>query len=498
MPGAPLEPRVPVHPRLLQRRAGAVLQRAARPGRPALPRPPGRVPRRHRRRDGGGRLGLGRPGPRDARRPRRRGPPHARDRPGGRRPAGRRERPGRARRCADRRAGPQLLRPDLVAADRVRAGRRADDRPAGRPPPLLGRGAGRGRPGAAAARHHQLGPDRGRPRRARAAGVGPQPPGARRGPARAGHRHQALSRAVPRPAAGAVLARGPAARGPAVRRRPGRHRGGRHGAVLPGQPVLRRGRRPAGRGRGQPAQPARHRGPGRALAAHHRGVRRRGRGRGQRGLPVRRAQPGAAGRLGLARLRAPADPRRAARAARRGVRRAGLAGARAPRRGRGPAQRDGGGRDGRRRRPGRAARAVRAAPAPAAAAAVPRDRRLPAGQQGLEPAVRPVAAPARRAGPAPLAAVPRLAGRPRRGCCSPASTSSSACPAARKAQGIDVHWFLGAVVLRDVALLALCAAVVRDVLRPEVDVVRAGGADDPAGGVLAGGARPGPRGRAAA
>ncbi len=54
----------------------------------------------------------------------------------------------------------------------------------------------------------------------------------------------------------------------------------------------------------------------------------------------------------------------------------------------------------------------------------------------------------------------------------------------RKAQGIDVHWFLGAVVLRDLALIALCAAVVRDVLRPEVDVVRAGGADDPAGGVL--------------
>ncbi len=51
-------------------------------------------------------------------------------------------------------------------------------------------------------------------------------------------------------------------------------------------------------------------------------------------------------------------------------------------------------------------------------------------------------------------------------------------------EGIDVSWFLSAVVLRDLALLALAAAVVRDVLRPAADAVRAGGADDPAGGVL--------------
>jgi len=51
-------------------------------------------------------------------------------------------------------------------------------------------------------------------------------------------------------------------------------------------------------------------------------------------------------------------------------------------------------------------------------------------------------------------------------------------------EGIDQSWFLGAVVLRDVALLLLAAAVVRDVLRPERDVVRADGTDDPAGGVL--------------
>ena len=53
-------------------------------------------------------------------------------------------------------------------------------------------------------------------------------------------------------------------------------------------------------------------------------------------------------------------------------------------------------------------------------------------------------------------------------------------------KGIDVAWFLSAVVLRDLALLALAVLVVREVLHPELDVVRAGGADDPAGGVLDG------------
>jgi uncharacterized membrane protein len=51
-------------------------------------------------------------------------------------------------------------------------------------------------------------------------------------------------------------------------------------------------------------------------------------------------------------------------------------------------------------------------------------------------------------------------------------------------QGIDVSWFLGAVVLRDLALVGFAALVVRDILRPEHDVVRADGTDDPAGGVL--------------
>ena len=56
----------------------------------------------------------------------------------------------------------------------------------------------------------------------------------------------------------------------------------------------------------------------------------------------------------------------------------------------------------------------------------------------------------------------------------------------QSSEGLEVGWFLGAVVVRDLALLLLAAAVVRDVLRPEHDVVRADGADDPAGGPLDG------------
>ena len=53
-------------------------------------------------------------------------------------------------------------------------------------------------------------------------------------------------------------------------------------------------------------------------------------------------------------------------------------------------------------------------------------------------------------------------------------------------KGIGVEWFLTAVVVRDVLLLGFAALVVRDVLRPELDVVRRDGVDDPAGGVLDG------------
>ncbi len=53
-------------------------------------------------------------------------------------------------------------------------------------------------------------------------------------------------------------------------------------------------------------------------------------------------------------------------------------------------------------------------------------------------------------------------------------------------RGLGVWWFLDAVLLRDLLLLLFAFFVVRDVLRPELDVVRADGVDDPAGGVLDG------------
>jgi uncharacterized membrane protein len=52
------------------------------------------------------------------------------------------------------------------------------------------------------------------------------------------------------------------------------------------------------------------------------------------------------------------------------------------------------------------------------------------------------------------------------------------------AMGLDPTWFLGAVVLRDVALIALMAVVVREIRYPHLDVVRRDGVDDPAGGVF--------------
>jgi uncharacterized membrane protein len=53
-------------------------------------------------------------------------------------------------------------------------------------------------------------------------------------------------------------------------------------------------------------------------------------------------------------------------------------------------------------------------------------------------------------------------------------------------RGIEVEWFFLGVLARDVAVVVLMALVVRDVLRPDGDVVRTSwpGVDDPAGGVL--------------
>jgi uncharacterized membrane protein len=53
-------------------------------------------------------------------------------------------------------------------------------------------------------------------------------------------------------------------------------------------------------------------------------------------------------------------------------------------------------------------------------------------------------------------------------------------------RGIGEEWFLAAVVIRTALVVLYCVLVVRDVLRPGRDVVRATGVDDPTGGVLDG------------
>ncbi|HVF21360.1 MAG TPA: hypothetical protein VNA14_14120 [Mycobacteriales bacterium] len=57
----------------------------------------------------------------------------------------------------------------------------------------------------------------------------------------------------------------------------------------------------------------------------------------------------------------------------------------------------------------------------------------------------------------------------------------------RNDRGLPVEAFLTSVALRDIALLVVMGLVVREMLRPDLDVVRADGVDDdPAGGVLDG------------
>jgi uncharacterized membrane protein len=52
-------------------------------------------------------------------------------------------------------------------------------------------------------------------------------------------------------------------------------------------------------------------------------------------------------------------------------------------------------------------------------------------------------------------------------------------------RGLPEQWFTSAVLLRDIAVLALCALIVRQIYRPEEDLVRWGGrVDDPAGGIF--------------
>ncbi|KAA0018477.1 glycosyltransferase family 87 protein [Antrihabitans cavernicola] len=51
-------------------------------------------------------------------------------------------------------------------------------------------------------------------------------------------------------------------------------------------------------------------------------------------------------------------------------------------------------------------------------------------------------------------------------------------------KGLPEQWFTGAVVLRDIAVIGLCALIVRQIYRPDEDIVRYGFIDDPVGGVL--------------
>ena len=52
-------------------------------------------------------------------------------------------------------------------------------------------------------------------------------------------------------------------------------------------------------------------------------------------------------------------------------------------------------------------------------------------------------------------------------------------------KGLTYGDFVAAVLIRDIALVTLVVLVLMEALRPELDVVRADGTDDPAGGVVA-------------
>jgi uncharacterized membrane protein len=52
-------------------------------------------------------------------------------------------------------------------------------------------------------------------------------------------------------------------------------------------------------------------------------------------------------------------------------------------------------------------------------------------------------------------------------------------------RGLPEQWFTAAVLLRDIAVIVLCALVIRQIYRPELDLVRCRGqVDDPSGGVF--------------
>lgn len=51
-------------------------------------------------------------------------------------------------------------------------------------------------------------------------------------------------------------------------------------------------------------------------------------------------------------------------------------------------------------------------------------------------------------------------------------------------KGVPEQWFTGTVIVRDLAVIALCALVVRQIYHPEEDPIRRDGVDDPIGGLL--------------
>ncbi len=51
-------------------------------------------------------------------------------------------------------------------------------------------------------------------------------------------------------------------------------------------------------------------------------------------------------------------------------------------------------------------------------------------------------------------------------------------------RGLPEQWFTGTVVLRDLAVVALCVLVIRQIYHPDEDPVRRDGIDDPGGGIL--------------
>ncbi|MBM7770968.1 putative membrane protein [Actinokineospora baliensis] len=53
-------------------------------------------------------------------------------------------------------------------------------------------------------------------------------------------------------------------------------------------------------------------------------------------------------------------------------------------------------------------------------------------------------------------------------------------------KGLPEEWFLGTVVLRDLAVVLICVIIIREIYHPERDLARRFPGDDPAGGVLEG------------